>query len=64
MGYLKFIDESNDELVIRDVSELPFADRVETLLALGDLESKPKFFCGFCVADVTENLCEHLSHWR
>lgn len=52
MGYLKFIDESDNNLVIKDVSELPFADKVETLLALGDLEIKMTYVCGVCLSKI------------
>lgn len=59
MGYLNFIDETNDELVIRDVSELSFADTVETMLALGELNSKMKFLCGVCLKkkETLEQVC-------
>ena len=51
MGYLNFIDETNDELVIRDVSELSFADTVETMMALGELNTKMKFLCAVCLKE-------------
>ena len=59
MGYLNFIDETNGELVIRDVSELSFADTVETMLALGELNSKMKFLCGVCLKkkETLEQVC-------
>ena len=63
MGYLNFIDTDGS---VKDVSELSFADTVETMSALGQLEKSNGiyFFCGFCAKDVTGNLCEHLSHWQ
>ena len=51
MGYLNFIDETNDELVIRDVSELSFADTVETMLALGELNTGMKILCAVCLKE-------------
>lgn len=50
MGYLKFIDETNNDLVVKDVSELSFADTVETLLALNSLGSKMVYRCAVCLA--------------
>ena len=51
MGYLNFIDETNGDLVIRDVSELSFADTIETLLALNSLGSKMKYLCAVCLKE-------------
>ena len=63
MGYLKFIDTDGS---VKDVSELSFADTVETISALGQLEKSHGiyFYCAYCAKDVTGNLCEHLSNWR
>jgi hypothetical protein len=52
MGYLNYVEMDENGVTVKDVSELPFADRVETLLALGDLETKMNYFCGVCLAKI------------
>lgn len=62
MGYLKFIDESNNDLVIRDVSELSFADTVETMLTLNALDTKLKYLCAVCLKEKETFESECVAH--
>lgn len=51
MGYLEFIEITPEGVTTKDVSELSFADTVETLLALGALETRLVISCGACLAE-------------
>lgn len=51
MGYLNYVELDENGVTVKDVSELPFADVVETMLALGELNSKMKFLCAVCLKE-------------
>lgn len=51
MGYLNYVELDENGVTVKDVSELPFADVVETMLALGELNTKMKFLCAVCLKE-------------
>ena len=51
MGYLNYVELDENGVTVKDVSELPFADVVETMLALGELNSTMKFLCAVCLKE-------------
>ena len=59
MGYLNYVELDENGVTVKDVSELSFADTVETMLALGELNSKMKFLCGVCLKkkETLEQVC-------
>ena len=59
MGYLEFIEITPEGVTTKDVSELSFSDTIETLLALGALETKLVIRCGSCLAEKDfDTICE------
>ena len=51
MGYLNYVELDENGVTVKDVSELSFADTVETMLALGELNSTIKFLCAVCLKE-------------
>lgn len=51
MGYLNYVELDENGVTVKDVSELSFADTVETMLALGELNSTMKFLCAVCLKE-------------
>lgn len=51
MGYLNYVELDENGVTVKDVSELSFADTVETMMALGELNSTMKFLCAVCLKE-------------
>ena len=51
MGYLNYVELDENGVTVKDVSELSFADTVETMMSLGELNSTMKFLCAVCLKE-------------
>lgn len=51
MGYLNYVELDENGVTVKDVSELSFADTVETMMALCELNSTMKFLCAVCLKE-------------